>query len=60
MNIMVCSHNSTPLTSVSVTVADIFLDMSYLATLEAKALFTTLPFGAKLYEKMTNEELENG
>jgi len=59
---MFCSHdnNSTPLTSVSVTVADIFLEMSYFATLGANALFTTLPLGANLYEMITNEELEDG
>ena len=37
------------LTSASVAVLDIFLEISYLATFGEKALVRDLPFGAKLY-----------
>lgn len=37
------------LTSASVAVLDIFLEISYLATFGEKALVSDLPFGAKLY-----------
>ena len=47
------------LTSVSVTVAVIFLERSYLATLGANALFTTLPLGAKLLQWNKHEKVSN-